>query len=55
MFTNVKKNRTVIASGMLSTARTTGQSMGAAIVVVIIIALDGVGGVDFVRFVFLCF
>ena len=55
MFTNVKKNRTVIASGMLSTARTTGQSMGAAIVVVIIIALDGVGGVDFVRFVFYVF
>lgn len=55
MFTNVKKNRTVIASGMLSTARTTGQSIGAAIVVVIIIALDGVGGVDFVRFVFYVF
>ena len=55
MFINVKHNRTVIASGMLSTARTTGQSIGAAIVMVIIISLEVDKGIDFKRFVFYAF
>ena len=55
MFTNVKHNRTAIASGMLSTARTTGQSIGAAIVMAIIISLEADKGIDFKRFVFYAF
>ncbi|MFT4505994.1 MFS transporter [Caballeronia sp. 15711] len=36
MFANAAKNRTASASGVLSTARTTGQSIGAALVAVVI-------------------
>ncbi|MCO6548582.1 MAG: hypothetical protein J6583_12540, partial [Gilliamella sp.] len=41
MFSNVSKNRTVTASGVLSTARTTGQSIGAALVAMVIALLNG--------------
>jgi len=41
MFANVAKDRTAIASGVLSTARTTGQSIGAALVAVVIALVGG--------------
>ncbi|WP_307743290.1 DHA2 family efflux MFS transporter permease subunit [uncultured Pantoea sp.] len=41
MFSNVAKNRTVTASGLLSTARTAGQSIGAALVAMVIALLNG--------------
>jgi MFS transporter, DHA2 family, multidrug resistance protein len=44
MFSNVSKNRTVTASGVLSTARTTGQSIGAALVAMVIALLNGLMG-----------
>ncbi|WP_315138588.1 MFS transporter [Achromobacter marplatensis] len=44
MFANAAKNRTAAASGVLSTARTTGQSIGAALVAVVIALVSGVGG-----------
>ncbi|MDR8050751.1 DHA2 family efflux MFS transporter permease subunit [Burkholderia cenocepacia] len=42
MFANAAKNRTATASGVLSTARTTGQSVGAALVAVVIALAGGV-------------
>ncbi|MGK8208436.1 DHA2 family efflux MFS transporter permease subunit [Burkholderia cenocepacia] len=42
MFDNAAKNRTASASGILSTARTTGQSIGAALVAVVIVLAGGV-------------
>ncbi|MBN3779261.1 MFS transporter [Burkholderia sp. Ac-20345] len=44
MFANAAKNRTATASGVLSTARTTGQSIGAALVAVVIALVGGAGG-----------
>ncbi|AIO26147.1 MFS transporter [Burkholderia cepacia] len=44
MFANAAKNRTATASGVLSTARTTGQSIGAALVAVVIALVSGAGG-----------
>lgn len=44
MFANAAKNRTASASGILSTARTTGQSIGAALVAVVIALAGGVSG-----------
>lgn len=44
MFANAARNRTATASGVLSTARTTGQSIGAALVAVVIALVGGVGG-----------
>ncbi|MBA7854498.1 DHA2 family efflux MFS transporter permease subunit [Enterobacter sp. RHBSTW-00901] len=44
MFSNVAANRTVTASGVLSTARTAGQSIGAALVAMIIALLNGLTG-----------
>jgi len=44
MFANVAKNRIASASGVLSTARTTGQSIGAALVAVVIALMGGVSG-----------
>jgi len=41
MFANAAKNRTATASGVLSTARTTGQSLGAALVAVVIALVGG--------------
>ncbi|MGK3141681.1 MFS transporter [Pantoea sp. C2G6] len=41
MFSNVAANRTVTASGLLSTARTAGQSIGAALVAMVIALLNG--------------
>lgn len=56
MFLNVTKNLAVTASGVLSTARTAGQSIGAAIVSVVIVFLNGhlVGspGMHFIVYVF---
>lgn len=55
MFSNVEKNRAVTASGVLSTARTAGQSLGAALVAVVIALLSGVSGElgpHFVTYVF---
>ncbi|AJC22845.1 DHA2 family efflux MFS transporter permease subunit [Pandoraea pulmonicola] len=42
MFANAAKHRTSSASGVLSTARTTGQSIGAALVAVVIALAGGV-------------
>ncbi|PXZ07730.1 MFS transporter [Gilliamella apicola] len=50
MFTNVKANRTVTASGVLSTARTTGQSIGAALVAAVIALLNGLTDSDNTQF-----
>jgi DHA2 family multidrug resistance protein-like MFS transporter len=44
MFSNVAPNRTVTASGVLSTARTAGQSIGAALVAMVIALLNGLTG-----------
>ncbi|MBU9811594.1 DHA2 family efflux MFS transporter permease subunit [Rahnella sp. SL6] len=44
MFSNVASNRTVTASGVLSTARTAGQSIGAALVAMVIALLNGLTG-----------
>ncbi|AEX51786.1 multidrug resistance protein B [Rahnella aquatilis CIP 78.65 = ATCC 33071] len=44
MFSNVAANRTVTASGVLSTARTAGQSIGAALVAMVIALLNGLTG-----------
>ncbi len=44
MFENAARNRTASASGVLSTARTTGQSIGAALVAVVIALVGGVSG-----------
>lgn len=44
MFSNVASNRTVTASGVLSTARTAGQSIGAALVAMVIALLNGLSG-----------
>lgn len=44
MFSNVARNRTVTASGLLSTARTAGQSIGAALVAMVIALSDGLTG-----------
>lgn len=44
MFANVSKHRAVTASGVLSTARTAGQSIGAALVAMIIGLLGGLTG-----------
>ena len=44
MFSNVAGNRTVTASGVLSTARTAGQSIGAALVAMVIALLNGLTG-----------
>ncbi|KVX07693.1 multidrug MFS transporter [Burkholderia ubonensis] len=55
MFSNVSANRTVTASGVLSTARTAGQSIGAALVAVIIALLNGLtghAGLHFAGYVF---
>ncbi|MGG8168703.1 MFS transporter [Klebsiella aerogenes] len=55
MFANVSANRTVTASGVLSTARTTGQSIGAALVAMVIALLNGLtgpGGAQFAVYVF---
>lgn len=41
MFSNVAPNRTVTASGVLSTARTAGQSVGAALLAMVIALLNG--------------
>ena len=54
MFANAARNRTGTASGVLSTARTTGQSIGAALVAVVI-ATGGIGdgaGASFATYVF---
>jgi DHA2 family multidrug resistance protein-like MFS transporter len=55
MFANVSANRTVTASGVLSTARTAGQSIGAALVAMVIALLNGLtglAGAQFAVFVF---
>lgn len=55
MFANAAKNRTASASGILSTARTTGQSLGAALVAVVIALSGGIGespGQYFAEYVF---
>lgn len=55
MFVNVAANRTVTASGVLSTARTIGQSIGAALVAMVITLLNGISGgagVQFAIYVF---
>ncbi|MDA8154751.1 MULTISPECIES: MFS transporter [Acidithiobacillus] len=56
MFLNVTKNRAVTASGVLSTARTAGQSIGAAIVAMVIVLLNGrladSSGMHFIIYVF---
>lgn len=55
MFSNVLANRTVTASGVLSTARTAGQSIGAALVAMIIALLNGLtgsAGMQFTVYVF---
>lgn len=44
MFANVSANRTATASGVLSTARTTGLSIGAALVAMVIALLKGLTG-----------
>lgn len=44
MFSNVTADRTVTASGVLSTARTAGQSIGAALVAMVIALLNGLSG-----------
>ncbi|MCW4628177.1 MULTISPECIES: MFS transporter [Marinomonas] len=44
MFSNVEEKYTVTASGILSTARTAGQSLGAALVAVIIVVLSKFSG-----------
>ncbi|WP_205511890.1 MFS transporter [Rhodopseudomonas sp. BR0M22] len=44
MFSNVEKRRAVTASGVLSTARTAGQSIGAALVAMIIVLSNGLAG-----------
>lgn len=44
MFSSVAANRTVTASGVLSTARTAGQSIGAALVAMVIALLNGISG-----------
>ncbi len=55
MFANVSANRTVTASGVLSTARTTGLSIGAALVAMVVALLNGLtgpGGAQFAVYVF---
>lgn len=55
MFSNVSANRTVTASGVLSTARTAGQSIGAALVAMVIALLNGLtghAGLHFAGYVF---
>ncbi|MDH1610461.1 MFS transporter [Klebsiella aerogenes] len=55
MFANVSANRTATASGVLSTARTTGLSIGAALVAMVIALLNGLtgpGGAQFAVYVF---
>ncbi|PHM58518.1 putative permease of the major facilitator superfamily [Xenorhabdus sp. KK7.4] len=55
MFSNVEKKRTVTASGVLSTARTAGQSIGAALVAMIIVLLKETSdslGQHFIIYVF---
>ncbi|WP_342754749.1 DHA2 family efflux MFS transporter permease subunit [Pantoea sp. MBD-2R] len=55
MFSNVAANRTVTASGVLSTARTAGQSIGAALVAMVIALLNGLNshaGMQFAVWVF---
>lgn len=55
MFSNVAANRTVTASGVLSTARTAGQSIGAALVAMVIALLNGLtddAGAQFAVYVF---
>ncbi|VVD77236.1 multidrug MFS transporter [Pandoraea capi] len=55
MFANAAKNRTASASGVLSTARTTGQSLGAALVAVVMALAGGVNdgpGQHFSAYVF---
>ncbi|CAB3643460.1 MFS transporter [Achromobacter dolens] len=55
MFANAARNRTATASGVLSTARTTGQSLGAALVAVVIALLGketGAASGQFSRYVF---
>lgn len=51
MFSNVAANRTVTASGLLSTARTAGQSIGAALVAMVIALLHGLTEGSETRFV----
>ncbi|MGG6045512.1 MFS transporter [Salmonella enterica] len=50
MFANVSANRTVTASGVLSAARTTGQSIGAALVAMVIALLNGLTSLDGAQF-----
>lgn len=50
MFSNVAPNRTVTASGVLSTARTAGQSIGAALVAMVIALLNGLTGLAGAQF-----
>ncbi|QLK61519.1 DHA2 family efflux MFS transporter permease subunit [Enterobacteriaceae bacterium Kacie_13] len=55
MFSSVAANRTVTASGVLSTARTAGQSIGAALVAMVIALLNGLtdhAGAQFAVYVF---
>ncbi|MTJ81819.1 MAG: MFS transporter [Telmatospirillum sp.] len=55
MFSNVERKRTVTASGVLSTARTAGQSVGVALVAMMLSILGGLtenSGSHFVLFVF---
>ncbi|WP_116327758.1 DHA2 family efflux MFS transporter permease subunit [Klebsiella aerogenes] len=50
MFANVSANRTATASGVLSTARTTGLSIGAALVAMVIALLNGLTGLAGAQF-----
>lgn len=55
MFANVVRNRTITASGVLSTVRTTGQSIGAALVAMLIAILNRSIGITDTKFSILVF
>ena len=54
MFANAARNRTGTASGVLSTARTTGQSINAALVAVVIALTGGIGDGAGASFAHMC-